>query len=134
MYKLNMPFFIKKKSKQTNQNKKLSSPLPTLQEAITELWKYWPELFPNGDVRPMQIGINQELEADCIIRQLPISKVRLKACLAKISNSLEYRNTFILGATRFNKDGKPSGVIDPPAVINAIQKTSQLRKKIKNKT
>lgn len=98
-----------------------------LQEAIAEISHYWPNLFPNGKLRPMQIGLKRKLKKLCLEQDIPLSKKRLYDCLGSIGNSLEYHETIVLGASRFDENGEVCGVIDEDSVNYSEQKTLSLK-------
>ena len=104
-----------------------------LEEAILELTKYWPQLFPEGQVRPMQVGLKKKLKKDRSERDLPISWVRVKECLGSIGNSLAYHELIVLGANRYNKDGEVIAVVNDKSVDFSQKKIERIKKLELNK-
>lgn len=71
--------------------KKVIPPTPPkqhlpLEEAIATLSEHWPQLFPNGQLRPMAIGTREALFADKKARELPISTKKLKRTSQPVIN------------------------------------------------
>ncbi|HHR5887038.1 TPA: ProQ/FINO family protein [Providencia alcalifaciens] len=99
-----------------------------LEDAIAVLSEYWPNLFPNGQLRPMAIGTREALFADKKEQELSISYKKIKRCLAAISHSVKYRTTIMPDAVRFDKDGQPSGVVTELDVADTLKRIQKLVK------
>ncbi|HHR6143540.1 TPA: ProQ/FINO family protein, partial [Providencia alcalifaciens] len=112
------------KSSPTNAPKQHMS----LEEAIAVLSEYSPNLFPNGQLRPMAIGTRGALFADKKEQELSISYKKIKRCLAAISHSVKYRTTIMPDAVRFDKDGQPSGVVTELDVADTLKHIQKLAK------
>ena len=113
--------------------KKVIPPTPPkkhlpLEEAIANLSAYWPQLFPNGQLRPMTVGIRETLFADKKVRELPISTKKLKRSLAAISHSVKYRTTIMPGAVRYDKDGQPNGIVSESDVADTLKRIQKMAK------
>ncbi|NIG84210.1 conjugal transfer protein [Lactobacillus casei] len=113
--------------------KKVIPPTPpkqhlSLEVAIANLSEYWPHLFPNGQLRPMAVGIRETLLADKKVRELPISTKKLKRSLAAISHSVKYRTTIMPGAARYDKDGQPNGTVTELDVADTLKRIQKLAK------
>lgn len=113
--------------------KKVIPPTPPkkhlpLEEAIANLSEYWPQLFPNGQLRPMAVGTREALFADKKAQELPISYKKLKRCLAAISHSVKYRTTIMPGAVRYDKDGQPNGAVTESDVADTLKRIQRLAK------
>ncbi|EMB8480643.1 conjugal transfer protein [Providencia rettgeri] len=113
--------------------KKIIPPTPPkqhlpLEEAITNLSEHWPHLFPEGQLRPMAVGIRESLFADKKARELPISYKKLKRSLAAISHSVKYRTTIMPGAVRYDKDGQPNGAVTESDVADTLKRIQRLAK------
>ena len=59
----------------------------------------------------MKIGIGEEMEADILARQLPVSVRQLRRCLRSLTRSEAYLNATTPGGKRYDLDGKPAGVV-----------------------
>lgn len=105
-----------------------------LQEAILELTKYWPKLFPKGRLVPMEVGLKKKLKKDRRERDLPISWSRVKECLGSIGNSLVYHELIVLGFSRYNKEGEVVGVVDEAAVEFSKKRIEGIKKIELNRT
>lgn len=113
--------------------KKVIPPTPPkqhlpLEVAIANLSEYWPHLFPNGQLRPMAVGIREALFADKKARELPIAYKKLKRSLAAISHSVKYRTTIMPGAVRYDKDGQPNGTVTESDVVDTLKRIQKLAK------
>ncbi|WP_273818564.1 ProQ/FINO family protein [Providencia rettgeri] len=113
--------------------KKVIPPTPPkqhlpLEEAIANISEYWPQLFPNGQLRPMAVGTREALLADKKVRELPISYKKLKRSLAAISHSVKYRTTIMPGAVRYDKDGQPNGTVTESDVADTLKRIQRLAK------
>src|SRR5699024_8032771 len=117
----------------TPLEKKVTPPTPPkqylpLEVAIANLSEYWPHLFPNGQLRPMAVGIRETLFAYKKVRELPISTKKLKCSLAAISHSVKYRTTIMPGAVRYDKDGQPNGAVTESDVADTLKRIQKLAK------
>ncbi|HHR6038858.1 TPA: ProQ/FINO family protein [Providencia alcalifaciens] len=113
--------------------KKVIPPTPPkehlpLEVAIANLSEYWPHLFPNGQLRPMAVGIREALFADKKALELSISYKTMKRSLAAISHSVKYRTTIMPGAVRYDKDGQPSGTVTELDVADTLKRIQKLAK------
>lgn len=99
-----------------------------LEEAIANISEYWPQLFPNGQLRPMAVGTREALLADKKVRELPMSYKKLKRSLAAISHSVKYRTTIMPGAVRYDKDGQPNGTVTESDVADTLKRIQKLAK------
>ncbi|MBI6194810.1 ProQ/FINO family protein [Providencia rettgeri] len=99
-----------------------------LEEAIANISAYWPQLFPNGQLRPMAVGTREALFADKKVRELPISYKKLKRSLTAISHSVKYRTTIMPGAVRYDKDGQPNGTVTESDVADTLKRIQRLAK------
>ncbi|WP_336845265.1 ProQ/FINO family protein [Providencia rettgeri] len=113
--------------------KKVIPPTPPkqhipLEDAMATLSEHWPQLFPDGQLRPMAIGTREALFADKKARELPISYKTLKRSLAAISHSVKYRTTIMPGAVRYDKDGQPNGSVTESDVADTLRRIQKLAK------
>lgn len=99
-----------------------------LEEAIANLSAYWPQLFPDGQLRPMAVGTREALLADKKVRELPISYKKLKRSLAAIGHSVKYRTTIMPGAIRYDKDGQPNEAVTESDVADTLKRIQKLAK------
>lgn len=102
-----------------------------LEEAISEIKKYWPQIFPEGKLVPMQVGIKKKLKADHRERALPVDWERIKACLRSVGNSLAYHELIVVGAKRYDKDGREVDIVSEGAVAYSKKKMKQIKKNAK---
>lgn len=131
--KVTLPSVKKKDAEVIPLEKKVIPPTPPkqhlpLEEAIANLSAYWPQLFPDGQLRPMAVGTREALFADKNSRELPISCKKLKRSLAAISHSVKYRTTIMPGALRYDKDGQPNGTVSELDVADTLKRIQRLAK------
>lgn len=107
--------------------KKPKKHLP-LSEAIALMTTYWPDLFPDGVLRPMKVGLREDLFEDRQARQLPVSAKQLKRALSSVSHSARYRTTLTLGANRHDKQGQPCGTVSESDVTDTLKRLQRLIK------
>lgn len=98
-------------------------------EALGIITRYWPELFPDGQLRPMKIGLKEDLLLDRKVRELPVSVRTLTRCLSSISYAGGYRLTVIAGAARYDKDGHSCGTVTPEEEADSVKRLEKLRKR-----
>lgn len=98
-------------------------------EALGVITRYWPDLFPDGQLRPMKIGLKEELLKDKKARELPVSGRELSRCLSSISYSGGYRLTVVAGAHRYDKEGQPCGTVTPEEEADSVQRLEKIRKR-----
>ncbi|EDE2461872.1 TPA: conjugal transfer protein [Salmonella enterica] len=81
-------------------------------DALRVLAEYWPPLFnPELPLRLMKTGIREEMEADIVARQLPVSAKQLRRCLRSLTRSEGYLNATLSGSIRYGLNGQPAGVV-----------------------
>lgn len=98
-------------------------------EALGIITRYWPELFPDGQLRPMKIGLKEDLLQDKKVRELPVSVRTLTRCLSSISYAGGYRLTVVAGTARYDKDGKPCGIVTTEEEADSVKRLEKLRKR-----
>lgn len=98
-------------------------------EALGIITRYWPELFPDGQLRPMKIGLKEDLLRDKKERELPVSVRTLTRCLSSVSYAGGYRLTVVAGAARYDKDGRQCGTVTPEEEADSVKRLEKLRKR-----
>nr|WP_253076398.1 ProQ/FINO family protein [Citrobacter freundii] len=79
-------------------------------DALRVLAEFWPRLFNlELPLRLMKTGIREEMEADIVARQLPVSSKQLRRCLRSLTRSEGYLNATTPGGKRYGLDGLPVG-------------------------
>ncbi|WP_334472957.1 ProQ/FINO family protein [Arsenophonus sp. PmNCSU2021_1] len=99
-----------------------------LEEAISQITTFWPNLFPNGKLCPMKIGIQQDMWQEVKERGFSIAKKRLKSCLGSIGHHTDYRVLIQLGAFRYDKDGQIVGEVTQADVEDNLQRLARRNK------
>ncbi|MDR5615087.1 ProQ/FINO family protein [Arsenophonus sp.] len=96
-----------------------------LEEAILQITTFWPNLFPENQLRPMKIGIQQDMCQEVKEKDLPIARRRLRACLGSIGYHTDYRALIQLGAFRYDKDGQIAGEVTQADVEDNLQRLAR---------
>ncbi|WP_334472502.1 ProQ/FINO family protein [Arsenophonus sp. PmNCSU2021_1] len=127
------PKKVVEKPKQAAKVKTPKPPTPPkkrlpLEEAISQIITFWPNLFPENQLRPMKIGIQQDMWQEVKEKDLPIARRRLKACLGSIGYHADYRVLIQLGAFRYDKDGHIVGEVTQADVEDNLQRLSRRNK------
>ena len=74
--------------------------------AVQLLMDAYPEVFSRDKVRPLKIGIQEDLVADD-----KVSRTKIKRALASYVRSPQYLRSFKEGAERIGLDGQPAGIV-----------------------
>jgi ProP effector len=74
--------------------------------AVQLLMDAYPDVFSRDKVRPLKIGIQEDLVADD-----KVSRTKIKRALASYVRSPQYLRSFQEGAERIGLDGQPAGVV-----------------------
>ncbi|MDR5614929.1 ProQ/FINO family protein [Arsenophonus sp.] len=99
-----------------------------LEEAILQITTFWPYLFPDGKLRPMKIGIQQDMWQEVKENGLAIARRRLRACLGSIGHHTDYRALIQLGAFRYDKDGQRVGEVTEADVEDSQKRLARRNK------
>ncbi|WGM09106.1 ProQ/FINO family protein [Arsenophonus nasoniae] len=99
-----------------------------LEEAISQISVFWPNLFPENQLRPMKIGIQQDMWQEVKEKSLPIARKRLRACLGSIGHHADYRALIQLEAFRYDKDGHIVGEVTEADVEDNLQRLARRNK------
>ncbi|WP_334472876.1 ProQ/FINO family protein [Arsenophonus sp. PmNCSU2021_1] len=99
-----------------------------LDKAISQITTIWPNLFPENQLCPMKIGIQQDMWQEVKEKGLPIARRRLRACLGSIGHHAEYRALIQLGANRYDKNGQVVGEVSQADVDDNLKRLARLNK------
>ncbi|WP_081932932.1 ProQ/FINO family protein [Candidatus Arsenophonus nilaparvatae] len=99
-----------------------------LEEAISQITTFWPNLFPDSKLCPMKVGIQQDMWQEVKGKGLPLARRRLSACLGSIGHHADYRALIQLGAFRYDKDGQIAGVVTQADVEDNLQRLARRNK------
>ncbi|WGM03256.1 ProQ/FINO family protein [Arsenophonus nasoniae] len=99
-----------------------------LEEAISQITTFWPNLFPEGKLCPMKIGIQQDMWQEVKENGFPIARRRLRACLGSIGHHADYRALIQLGASRYDKEGQIAGDVTQADVEDNLQRLARRNK------
>ncbi|QBY46620.1 ProQ/FINO family protein (plasmid) [Arsenophonus nasoniae] len=99
-----------------------------LDEAISQITTFWPNLFPENQLRPMKVGIQQDMWQEVKEKSLPIARRRLRACLGSICHHADYRALIQLGVFRYDKEGQIVGEVNQADVEDNLQRLARRKK------
>lgn len=110
--------------------KEAEAPVPPSPRALLEQWHgRYPQAFANDHVRPLKIGIHQDLA-----RHEPWSKKLIRRALACYVNRPSYTRAVRKDAARIDLDGNPAGTVDEIAAQAAEEKRRRAMSAKRQKT
>lgn len=90
--------------------------------AVQLLMDAYPEVFSRDKVRPLKIGIQEDLVADD-----KVSRTKIKRALASYVRSPQYLRSFQEGAERIGLDGQPAGEVTAEEAEHAKGKLQSMQ-------
>lgn len=105
-------------------------------EAVNTLSMYWPGLFSGGRLRPLAVGVREQLFADAENRALPLSHKVIRRCLKTLTRTETYLTSLVAGTACYNAEGSVESIIPPEREAAAQKKLGYVlahREKIKLK-
>ena len=94
------------------------------QAALQLICETYPEVFSRENVRPLKIGIQEDLIAD-----EKLAKNKIKRALASYVRSPYYFRSLKLGADRIGLDGSASGTVTEAEAEHAKQQLKEINKR-----
>lgn len=84
-------------------------------DTLRVLHTFWPQAFPReiDAVRPVKVGMFEDLRHDALQRELPLSGVIIKRLLRTLTSQEAYRQGIVAGAIRYDLHGEPAGTVTP---------------------
>jgi len=92
------------------------------QAALQQLCEAYPEVFNRDNVRPLKIGIQEDLIAD-----EKLARNRIKRALASYVRNPAYLKALVVGAERVGIDGQASGSVTEEEAAHATEKLDQIK-------
>ncbi|WP_432698638.1 ProQ/FINO family protein [Marinobacterium sp. YM272] len=92
------------------------------QAALQMLFDTYPEVFSRENVRPLKIGIQEDLIAD-----EKLARNRIKRALASYVRNPHYLRSLKAGADRIGLDGAAAGTVTEDEAAHAQEKLNQMR-------
>ena len=92
------------------------------QAALQTLFDTYPEVFSRDNVRPLKIGIQEDLIAD-----EKLARNRIKRALASYVRNPHYLRSLKAGADRIGLDGAAVGTVTEDEAAHAQEKLNQIR-------
>ncbi|HBQ1675785.1 TPA: fertility inhibition protein FinO, partial [Klebsiella pneumoniae] len=75
------------------------------EQAIMTLKAFWPQLFDGNSPRLLATGMREQLFADIVNRDLPLSHKQVIKCLKSLTRSAGYLSRMKEGAARYDLQG-----------------------------
>ena len=75
------------------------------EQAIMTLKAFWPQLFDGNSPRLLATGMREQLFADIVNRDLPLSHKQVIKCLKSLTRSAGYLSRMKVGASRYDLQG-----------------------------
>ena len=82
-------------------------------DAVQTLSTYWPGLFTGGQLRPLAIGVREQLFDDTEQRALPLSRKVIRRCLKTLTRTETYLSSLTVGVACYNADGSVDSLVPP---------------------
>ena len=98
-----------KKKTRPSRSPRLMCPV----DAVQKLSKHWPGLFAGGQLRPLAIGVREQLFADVMQRALPLPRKEIRRCLKTLTQTETYLSSLTAGVACYNADGSVESLIPP---------------------
>ncbi len=98
------------------------------QAALQLLFDTYPEVFSRENVRPLKIGIQEDLIAD-----EKLARNRIKRALASYVRNPHYLRSLQAGADRIGLDGSAAGKVSEEEAAHAQEKLKQIREQRKER-
>ncbi|GGB90076.1 hypothetical protein GCM10011352_15120 [Marinobacterium zhoushanense] len=92
------------------------------QAALVQLCDTYPEVFSRDNVRPLKVGIQEDLIAD-----EKLARNRIKRALASYVRSPQYLRSLQAGADRIGLDGAASGQVSEEEAAHAQEKLQAIK-------
>lgn len=96
-------------------------------EAVRTLSTHWPVLFAGGQLRPLAIGVREQLFADAVLRALPLSHKVLRRCLKTLTRTETYLSSMTAGVACYNADGSVDTLVPPEREAAARLKLARVQ-------
>ncbi|EBS1713333.1 hypothetical protein EZ809_19780 [Salmonella enterica subsp. enterica serovar Richmond] len=96
-------------------------------DAVQTLSTHWPGLFAGGQLRPLTIGVREQLFADAERRALPLSKKVIRRCLKTLTRTETYLSSLMAGVACYNADGSVESLIPPERERAAMAKLARVQ-------
>lgn len=96
-------------------------------DAVQTLRPHWPGLFAGGQLRPLAIGVREQLFADVMQRALPLSRKAIRRCLKTLTRTETYLSSLTAGVACYNADGSVESLIPPERERAATAKLARVR-------
>ncbi|VEA68195.1 ProP effector [Serratia plymuthica] len=80
---------------------------------------HYPQVFNRHEVKPVKVGINDDMQADAATRQLPLTVKHIAWALASLTQTPCYLRAIAAGGQRYDLHGQPCGEVTPEQQENA---------------
>lgn len=96
-------------------------------DAVQTLSTHWPGLFTGGQLRPLAIGVREQLFADIVLRVLPLSRKAIRRCLKTLTRTETYLSSLTVGVACYNADGSVDSLVPPEREAAARLKLARVQ-------
>ncbi|KZQ98839.1 hypothetical protein A3N54_05500 [Klebsiella aerogenes] len=96
-------------------------------DAVQTLSTHWPGLFAGGQLRPLTVGVSEQLFADAERRALPLSKKVIRRCLKTLTRTETYLSGLKAGVACYNADGSVDSLVPPEREAAARLKLARVQ-------
>ncbi|HAW2529111.1 TPA: fertility inhibition protein FinO [Escherichia coli] len=107
--------------------------LQSMEEAVSILKPWWPELFEGDVSRLLACGIREMLYEDVEARGIPLSHKKIIRALKAITRSEGYLSAMKAGACRYSPDGYVTARITQEEEVYALNKLEKIRRQNRKK-
>ncbi|MGU9760304.1 ProQ/FINO family protein [Serratia marcescens] len=80
---------------------------------IQRAQSHYPQVFNRQEVKPLKMGIGDDMRADAAARQLPLTAKHIARALASLSQTPRYLRAIAAGGPRYDLRGQPCGEVTP---------------------
>lgn len=104
------------------------------EQAIMTLKAFWPQLFDGNSPRLLATGMREQLFADIVNRDLPLSHKQVIKCLKSLTRSAGYLSRMKEGASRYDLQGNAVATVTAEEaqyaserMMKELQRTERMR-------
>lgn len=98
---------------------------------VNRLTELWPDLFSREALKPLKVGIFDDLMQDLAVRGLAFGPGALRATLASYAQCPRYYRALMAGGVRYDLKGQPCGEVTPQEQQDAETRLVALNEKRK---
>ncbi|OMQ22181.1 ProQ/FINO family protein [Serratia oryzae] len=100
---------------------------------IQRVQAHYPRVFSHREVKPLKVGIRDDMLADAAARRLPVPPKHLVLALSKLTKTPRYLRALVAGGPRYDLNGQPCGEVTAEEQENARMLLANLKSHGKKK-